>query len=142
MIPEMVNSFALYVTGCLVYFAVLPIASPITRSLPTISVCIKAGSETGSKVSVGVGLAEGDGVSLGEATLLADSLALEQPANKSEPIINRGIKLRFILLKISDFQGIRRLSLNIMSGKNLAQYHAKFSHNWERLTGFEPASSP
>jgi len=90
MIPEIVNSFALYVTGCQVYFAVLPNASPITRSLPTISVCIKAGSETGSKVSAGVGLAEGDGVSLGVATLLADSPALAQPVNKIEPTIIRG----------------------------------------------------
>mgnify|MGYP006982235536 CR=1 FL=1 len=93
------------------YFAVLPMASPTTKLLPTISVCIKAGSETGSKVSVGVGLAEGDGVSLGEATLLADSPALAQPANKSEPTITRGTKLRFILLKVSDFSGIRRIYL-------------------------------
>ncbi len=78
-------------------------ASPTTKSLPTISVCINAGKDTGSKVSVGVGLAEGDGDSLGVATLTADSSALAQPANKSEPTMARGTKLRFILLKVSDF---------------------------------------
>jgi hypothetical protein len=82
---------------------VLPIASPTTKSLPTISVCIIAGKDTGSKVSVGVGLAVGDGVSLDVATLVADSSALAQPANKSEPIMTRGTKLRFTLLKVSDF---------------------------------------
>lgn len=94
------------------YLAVITIASPMTKSVPVISVCISAGNETGSKVSVGVGLAEGDGVSLGITTLLAESPALAQPDNKSEPTINRGAKLRFILLKISDFQRIRRLYLN------------------------------
>ena len=78
-------------------------ASPTTKSLPTISVCIKAGSETGSKVSVGVGLAVGDGDSPGEATLIADSSALAQPANKSVPTIIRGTTFRLILLKVSDF---------------------------------------
>ena len=89
----------------------LPIASPTTKLLPTISVCINAGKDTGSKVSVGVGLAVGDGDSLDVAALVADSSALAQPANKSEPTITRGTKLRFIILKVCDFQGIRRLYL-------------------------------
>ena len=78
-------------------------ASPTTKSLPTISVCIKAGSETGSKVSVGVGLAEGGEDSLDSETLFADSSALAQPAKKSEPMITTETTLRFILLKVSDF---------------------------------------
>jgi signal transduction histidine kinase len=73
---------------------------------------IQAHVPTGSKVSVGVGLAEGDGVSLGVATLLADSPALAQPVNKIEPTITRGTQVRFILLKVSDFQEICRLYLN------------------------------
>ena len=85
------------------YFAALLIALPTTRLLPEISVSIRAGSETGSKVSVGVGLTEGDDDSLGDAVLTADSLAPAQPANKSAPTITRGIKLRFILLKVSYF---------------------------------------
>ena len=85
------------------YFAALLIALPTTRLLPEISVSIRAGSETGSKVSVGVGLTEGDDDSLGVAVLIADSSALAHPANKREPTITRGARLRFILLKVSHF---------------------------------------
>jgi len=80
---------------------VLPIASPSTRLLPIISVCISAGRETGSKVSTGNAEAVAD--SLGIALVFADSLAFEQPANATELTITREIHLHFIQLKVSDF---------------------------------------
>ena len=78
----------------------LPIASPTTKSVPVIVVCIRAGKETGSKLSVGEAEAMAD--SLGTALVLADSLEFEQPASPSEPAITREIQRRFILLKVSD----------------------------------------
>jgi hypothetical protein len=69
--------------------------------LPTISVCISAGRETGSKVSTGNAEAVAD--SLGIALVLVDSSVFAQPANASELTITREIHLHFILLKVSDF---------------------------------------
>ena len=81
------------------YFAVLPIASPTTRSLPMISVCISAGKEIGSKISVGEAEADAVADSPGLTFILADSLVFEQPVRVNDPKTMNGIHLIFILQK-------------------------------------------
>ena len=54
-------------------------ASPTTKSVPVISVCISAGNETGSNTSSGVAEAAGRLGSLIGADELADSVCPEQP---------------------------------------------------------------
>jgi hypothetical protein len=55
-------------------------ASPTTKSVPVISVCISAGNETGSNTSSGVAEDAGRLGSLLGADELADSVCPEQPA--------------------------------------------------------------
>lgn len=68
-------------TSYLVYLLVVPIFRPKTRSEPTISVCISAGSETALKVSSTE--ADGEGaVVVGNSAGAADSFD-RHAANKS-----------------------------------------------------------
>jgi hypothetical protein len=67
-------------------------ASPTTKSVPVISVCISAGSETGSNTSSGVAEATGRLGSLLGAGELADFVCSEQPVtNRAATTTNENL---------------------------------------------------